>query len=63
MDGKTIIMSQKLKTNRSDNRGGSRKNSGRKTAGDIKYQRVVTLEQKIALDNLLEEMRKQLNQQ
>ena len=56
-------MAQNLKPNRSDNRVGSRENSGLKTAGDIKYQRVVTLEQKIALDNLLKEMRKQLNQQ
>lgn len=51
-------MAQKLKPNRSDNRGGYRENSGRKTTGDVKYQRVVTNEEKKALDSLLKEMRK-----
>ena len=50
-------MSQKLKPNRSDNRGGLRLNSGRKSNGEINYRRKVTAEEKTALDNLLKQLR------
>lgn len=32
-------MAQTLKPNRSDNRGGSRKNAGRKPKGNVQYKR------------------------
>jgi hypothetical protein len=51
-------MPQQLKQNRSDNRGGKRENSGRKATGNVKYQRVVTEAEKIALDELLLQLRK-----
>jgi hypothetical protein len=51
-------MAQNLNPNRSDNRGGKRENSGRKATGDVKYQRVVTEEEKTALDEFLIKLRK-----
>lgn len=37
-------MAQNLKPNRSDNRGGSRENAGRKSLGNVQYQRRIPAE-------------------
>ena len=50
-------MAQILKPNRSDNRGGSRKNSGAKPKGNVQYQRRVKPEHVELLDAYLNTLR------
>lgn len=50
-------MPEKLKNNRSDNRGGSRPNAGRKPEGRTIYGRRVTPTERIKLDKFLSEIR------
>lgn len=53
-------MAQQLKPNRSDNRGGSRPNAGRKPEGRTPYNRRVSPQERIELDKLLEKLRNPL---
>ena len=50
-------MSQKLKPNRSDNRGGKREGAGRKFEGKKPYAKRVTTEERIKLDEFLNSIR------
>lgn len=50
-------MAQQLKPNRSDNRGGSREGAGRKPEGRKPYNRRVSPQERIEIDNLLEKLR------
>ena len=51
-------MSQKLKPNRSDNRGGSRENAGAKPLGNKKFARWVTPDEFDKLEEFLKNIRK-----
>ena len=50
-------MAQILKPNRSDNRGGSRKNAGRKSVGNVQYQRRIPAELVPKMDEFLETLK------
>lgn len=50
-------MAQNLNSNRSDNRGGSRKNAGRKSVGNVQYQRRIPAEFVPEMDEYLEKLK------
>ena len=50
-------MAQILKPNRSDNRGGSRENAGRKPKGKVQYQRRIPAEFIPKMDEFLEKLK------
>lgn len=50
-------MAQKLNPNRSDNRGGKRKNAGRPKLGNVSYRRMIKPEFVVLLDKYLEKLK------
>lgn len=50
-------MAQILKTNRLDNRGGKRENSGAKYKGNVQYKRNIPSEFIIKMDEFLEKLK------
>lgn len=50
-------MAQKLNPNRSDNRGGKRENAGRKSKGNVQYQRRIPAEFIPKMDVFLEKLK------
>ena len=50
-------MAQILKSNRLDNRGGSRENAGRKPKGNVQYQRRIPAEFIPKMDEYLEKLK------
>jgi hypothetical protein len=50
-------MAQQLKPNRSDNRGGSRENSGAKRKGNVQYKRNIPESFIVKMDEFLEKLK------
>jgi hypothetical protein len=50
-------MAQQLKPNRSDNRGGKRKNAGAKLKGNVQYKRNIPESFIIKMDEFLEKLK------
>lgn len=50
-------MAQHLETNRADNRGGKRKNSGAKNKGNVQYKRNINPDFVPKMDKFLEKLK------